>query len=70
MHRLQVFGNAGPRFRIMDIYKLSNFRADAHQGSGLGDSPLKIRRDCSHWCIPGLPNTWVDILYSMIKGSM
>ncbi|KAK6919721.1 PC-Esterase, partial [Dillenia turbinata] len=26
----------------------------------------EFHRDCSHWCLPGLPDTWNTLLYSMI----
>jgi len=68
----QVFGNAGSTFKIVDIYQLSLARPDAHMGSGSvggGSFPTSARGDCSHWCVPGLPSTWVDLLFSsMLNG--
>lgn len=69
----QVFGNAGSNFKIVDIYRLSQARADAHMGSGSssgGSFPSSAKGDCSHWCVPGLPNTWVDLLFSAMLNSL
>ncbi|CAM8880260.1 unnamed protein product [Rhodiola kirilowii] len=48
---------------FMDITTLSQYRKDSHLSyySG-GHSGL----DCSHWCLPGLPDTWNQILYGVL----
>ncbi|CAI5509757.1 unnamed protein product [Closterium sp. Naga37s-1] len=55
------FGNV--KFSILDITLLSLIRPDAHIQT-FGGEGSKV--DCSHWCTPGLPDTWSDILYSML----
>ncbi|KAJ1403680.1 PMR5 N-terminal domain [Sesbania bispinosa] len=47
----------GAGFIILDITRLSEFRADAHPGSAGG----KKHDDCMHWCLPGLTDTWNDL---------
>eukprot|EP00850_Spirogloea_muscicola_P011831 SM000075S21920 [mRNA] locus=s75:62995:69703:- [translate_table: standard] len=50
-------------FRILDITHLSNFRIDAHVGKYYGAAQnSKTTNDCTHWCLPGLPDVWTDIL--------
>ncbi|CAI5471346.1 unnamed protein product [Closterium sp. Yama58-4] len=49
-------------FRIMDVTRLSLMRPDAHLQNYTGASGT----DCSHWCNPGLPDTWSDILYNVL----
>ncbi|KAE8666392.1 Protein trichome berefringence-like 7 [Hibiscus syriacus] len=43
---------------ILQVTSLSAFRKDAHVG-GWSDNPLVL--DCSHWCLPGLPDVWNEI---------
>eukprot|EP00475_Leptophrys_vorax_P040589 TRINITY_DN7552_c0_g2_i1.p1 TRINITY_DN7552_c0_g2~~TRINITY_DN7552_c0_g2_i1.p1 ORF type:complete len:168 (-),score=8.95 TRINITY_DN7552_c0_g2_i1:266-694(-) len=49
-------------FRVLDITRLSLMRPDAHLQNYTG----KPGTDCSHWCNPGLPDTWSEILYNML----
>lgn len=47
---------------LLDITTLSQLRKDAHPstyGDGSGT-------DCSHWCLPGLPDTWNQLLYAAL----
>ncbi|KAM7498010.1 hypothetical protein LguiA_022424 [Lonicera macranthoides] len=48
---------------LLDITALSQYRKDAHPSfySG-GHKGL----DCSHWCLPGLPDTWNQLLYASL----
>ncbi|KAJ9565936.1 hypothetical protein OSB04_001902 [Centaurea solstitialis] len=46
--------------QLLDITTLSQLRKDAHPSSYGGGSGI----DCSHWCLPGLPDTWNQLLYA------
>ncbi|CAN1230010.1 Protein trichome birefringence-like 39 [Linum perenne] len=46
---------------LLDITGLSLYRKDAHPGQY---SSINGGDDCSHWCLPGLPDTWNLLLYS------
>ncbi|KAF1898081.1 hypothetical protein Lal_00032845 [Lupinus albus] len=49
---------------LLNITTLSLLRKDGHPSIyGLG-GPTQI--DCSHWCLPGVPDTWNEILYNLI----
>ncbi|CDO96761.1 unnamed protein product [Coffea canephora] len=48
---------------LLDITTLSQLRKDAHP-SGYGGS--KSGNDCSHWCLPGVPDTWNQLLYALL----
>lgn len=48
----------GSRFHLMDITHMSEFRADAHPATAGG----KKHDDCMHWCLPGITDTWNDML--------
>ncbi|GAB2301208.1 Protein trichome birefringence-like 37 [Dionaea muscipula] len=48
---------------LLDITTLSQLRKDAHPSAYSGEHS---GRDCSHWCLPGLPDTWNEILYAVL----
>ncbi|KAI3757845.1 hypothetical protein L6452_05388 [Arctium lappa] len=61
---------------FLNITTLSEYRKDAHtsvytirQGKLLTDEqkadPI-IYADCIHWCLPGLPDTWNEFIYTRI----
>ncbi|KAK2987421.1 hypothetical protein RJ640_018558 [Escallonia rubra] len=62
----------GTDIRLLDLTHLSEFRADAHPAIWLGqkDAVAVWGQDCMHWCLPGVPDTWVDILTQLITYSM
>nr|XP_048336554.1 protein trichome birefringence-like 13 isoform X1 [Ziziphus jujuba var. spinosa] len=47
----------GSDFRILDITRMSEFRADAHPSTAGG----KKHDDCMHWCLPGITDTWNEL---------
>ncbi|KAL6506872.1 hypothetical protein OROHE_022309 [Orobanche hederae] len=50
--------------QLLDITNLSLLRKDGHPSVyGLAG---KTGIDCSHWCLPGVPDTWNQILYNLI----
>lgn len=62
----------GSDIRLLDLTHLSEFRADAHPAVWLGkkDAVAIWGQDCMHWCLPGVPDTWVDILSALILYNM
>lgn len=55
----------------MNITRMTDFRKDGHPSvyrkQNLSPeerkSPLRYQ-DCSHWCLPGVPDAWNEILYA------
>ncbi|KAJ4982305.1 hypothetical protein NE237_033142 [Protea cynaroides] len=46
---------------LLDVTELSLLRKDGHPSSyGLAGM------DCSHWCLPGVPDTWNQLLYNAL----
>lgn len=62
----------GTDIRLLDLTHLSEFRADAHPAIWLGkkDAVAIWGQDCMHWCLPGVPDTWVDIFSGLIHNSL
>lgn len=58
----------GTDIKLLNLTHLSEFRADAHPAVWLGkkDAVAIWGQDCMHWCLPGLPDIWVDILAAQI----
>ncbi|XP_042403019.1 protein trichome birefringence-like 28 isoform X2 [Zingiber officinale] len=65
--------------RFVKITAMSEYRKEAHtsvhtlrQGKLLTAEqqadPAKFA-DCIHWCLPGLPDTWNELLYALIASS-
>ncbi|GLT78933.1 hypothetical protein SLA2020_504500 [Shorea laevis] len=63
-------------FHFLNITTLSEYRKDAHvslYGVSEGKLLLPEQRsdparyaDCVHWCLPGLPDTWNELLHALI----
>ncbi|RZC59328.1 hypothetical protein C5167_006630 [Papaver somniferum] len=58
----------------LNVSKLSYYRADAHPSVYAKNYTIQERiaalghQDCSHWCLPGVPDTWKELLYiSLLK---
>ncbi|XP_068662683.1 protein trichome birefringence-like [Aristolochia californica] len=57
----------------LNITKMTDYRKDAHPSvyrkQHLTDeerrSPLRFQ-DCSHWCLPGVPDAWNELLYALL----
>lgn len=46
---------------VLHVTPMGAFRSDAHVGTW-SDNPSVP--DCSHWCLPGVPDMWNEILLS------
>ncbi|XP_022753442.1 protein trichome birefringence-like 5 [Durio zibethinus] len=54
---------------LLNVTRLTNFRKDGHPsiyGKRLieGKRISTRRQDCSHWCLPGVPDTWNELIYA------
>ncbi|XP_057493611.1 protein trichome birefringence-like 12 isoform X2 [Actinidia eriantha] len=69
LNRLIEEALQGTDIQLLDLTHLSEFRADAHPAIWLGkkDAVAIWGQDCMHWCLPGVPDTWVDILSQLIR---
>lgn len=53
----------GTAFLLLDVTRMSEFRADAHPSSAGG----KKHDDCMHWCLPGITDTWNDLFVAHLS---
>ncbi|XP_012837422.1 PREDICTED: protein trichome birefringence-like 8 [Erythranthe guttata] len=57
--------NATKRVHFLNITYLTEFRKDGHPSSNREPgTPAEAPQDCSHWCLPGVPDTWNELLYT------
>jgi hypothetical protein len=55
----------------LNITRMSDHRKDAHpsiyskQHKDLS-SEERYLQDCSHWCLPGVPDSWSELLYAQL----
>ncbi|KAM7274547.1 hypothetical protein ACFE04_016413 [Oxalis oulophora] len=59
----RVFSKLQTHVNFLDITGMSEYRKDAHPSMYSGKH---IGNDCSHWCLPGLPDTWNQLLYATL----
>ncbi|XP_057953607.1 protein PMR5 [Malania oleifera] len=68
----KVIGEMRNPVYLLDITMLSEMRKDGHPSIYSGDlSPGQRANpgqsaDCSHWCLPGLPDTWNQLFYTLL----
>ena len=58
------------KFKILNVTQMTSQRKDGHSsiyylGPNAGPAPPH-RQDCSHWCLPGVPDTWNELLYALL----
>ncbi|KAK9126749.1 hypothetical protein Scep_015595 [Stephania cephalantha] len=67
----------GVDVKLINITQLSEYRKEAHpsiyrkQWDALTEEQLRnptTYSDCNHWCLPGLPDVWNELLYAHIFG--
>ncbi|KAK4478039.1 hypothetical protein RD792_017304 [Penstemon davidsonii] len=53
---------------VLNITHMTSRRKDGHSSlyylGPKGRAPIH-RQDCSHWCLPGVPDTWNELLYAI-----
>lgn len=62
-----VVGNAvkGTRVMLLDITALSELRDESHI-SRYSVKATQGVNDCLHWCLPGIPDTWNELLAAQV----
>lgn len=55
----------GTKIKLLDITALSELRDEGHMSHYSGSMELGMN-DCLHWCLPGIPDTWNEILCAQI----
>ncbi|XP_020238782.1 protein trichome birefringence-like 10 [Cajanus cajan] len=54
---------------LLNVTKMSMRRRDGHASIyylGPDGTASMQRQDCSHWCLPGVPDSWNEMLYALL----
>lgn len=59
------------KLMVLNVTQMTAHRKDGHSsiyylGRIVGPEMPHHRQDCSHWCLPGVPDTWNELLYAML----
>jgi len=62
-----AYSNQAAEFSILNVTGMTARRKDGHSSVYyLGSHPAPLhRQDCSHWCLPGVPDSWNELLYAL-----
>jgi hypothetical protein len=67
----KVLKNMKHHITYLNITRLTDFRKDGHPSiyrkqnlSPQERKSPKSFQDCSHWCLPGVPDAWNEVLYA------
>lgn len=57
--------------KLLNVTRLTNFRKDGHpsiygKNVTAGKKVSTRRQDCSHWCLPGVPDAWNELIYATL----
>ncbi|XP_045811874.1 protein trichome birefringence-like 5 [Trifolium pratense] len=57
--------------KLLNVTRLTNFRKDGHPSvygkNIVGGKKVSMKRqDCSHWCLPGVPDAWNELIYATL----
>lgn len=55
----------GTRVKLLDITALSELRDEGHI-SRYSIKATPGMQDCLHWCLPGIPDTWNEVLFAQL----
>ncbi|KAJ4969855.1 hypothetical protein NE237_002954 [Protea cynaroides] len=72
---IEELGKRGLTVRMLNITQMSEYRKEAHpsiyrkQWEPLTQEQLShptSYADCNHWCLPGVPDAWNELLYALL----
>ncbi|XP_019708331.1 protein trichome birefringence-like 8 [Elaeis guineensis] len=61
----EMKGDGRKLVQLLNITYSTGFRKDGHPSSHREPgTPADAPQDCSHWCLPGVPDMWNELLYA------
>ena len=49
------------KMTFLNVLQMTLYRADGHVG--IYGVPRGVNLDCTGWCLPGVPDSWLDVFY-------
>lgn len=62
----RVIGEMAKPVDLLDVTAMTELRKDGHPSIYAGGGSRL--NDCSHWCLPGVPDAWNQLLYTALLG--
>ncbi|KAL9661708.1 hypothetical protein QQ045_026535 [Rhodiola kirilowii] len=63
---LPLNASTPPSLQVLNITGMSARRKDGHSSVFYQAPPASVhRQDCSHWCLPGVPDSWNQLLFAL-----
>lgn len=59
----EVVGKIAVPVTVLNVTMMGAFRSDAHIGTWSHPSSIL---DCSHWCLPGVPDAWNELVFASL----
>lgn len=59
-----VIGGMAKPVELLDVTNMTEMRKDGHPSIYAGGG--NRLNDCSHWCLPGVPDAWNQLLYTAL----
>lgn len=59
----EVVANMTVPVTVLNVTLMGASRSDAHIGTWSHPSSIL---DCSHWCLPGVPDAWNELVFSYL----
>ena len=53
---------------VLNVTSMTTRRKDGHPSiykKWPENEPASHHQDCSHWCLPGVPDSWNELLYAI-----
>ncbi|GAA0155770.1 hypothetical protein LIER_13424 [Lithospermum erythrorhizon] len=61
----KVLRNMKVRVSYLNVTRMTDYRKDGHPSVYRKQRSTDLQvQDCSHWCLPGVPDTWNELLYA------
>ncbi|MCD7450660.1 Protein trichome birefringence-like 5 [Datura stramonium] len=53
---------------LLNVTQSTNFRKDGHPSvyGKVATTGRRAKQDCSHWCLPGVPDAWNELIYATL----
>ncbi|CAN1278094.1 Protein trichome birefringence [Linum perenne] len=52
--------------KYLNVTRMTDYRKDGHPSMYRKQKLSEEYQDCSHWCLPGVPDAWNEILYAQV----
>ncbi|KAL3648110.1 hypothetical protein CASFOL_009078 [Castilleja foliolosa] len=63
----EIIGRMKNNVTFLNVTRLSDYRPDAHPSKYGRKSVSPGVQDCSHWCLPGVPDNWNELLFYYLQ---